>query len=112
MGFRYTLAALGCAAALAGCAEATKAVDDVARRSAKAAVAETLTTRFPAVPQAVVTPFTDCVIDNSSGSEIGQFAKAAVVGTDDTTVALITDVLGRPATQQCATKASLAALAG
>lgn len=112
MRLRYTLIALGCVAALAGCAEATKAVDDVARRSAKAAVSETLTTRFPAVPKAVVTPFTDCVIDNSSGSEIGQFAKAAVVGTDDTTVALITDILSRPATQQCAGKASLAALAG
>jgi hypothetical protein len=112
MGLRTTFAALGFVAALAGCTEATKAVDDVARRSAKEAVAETLTTRFPTVPKAVVTPFTDCIIDNSSGSEIGKFAKAAVVGADETTVALITDILGRSATQQCATKASLAALAG
>ena len=112
MGLRLSLATLGCVVALAGCDEATKAVDDVARRSAKVAVSEALVTRFPAVPKAVVTPFTDCVIDNSSGSEIGKLAKAAVVGTDDTTVALITEILGRPATQQCAAKASLAALAG
>jgi hypothetical protein len=112
MGVRITLATFGFIAALAGCTEATKAVDEVARRSAKAAVAETLATRFPLVPKAVVTPFTDCIIENSSGSEIGKFAKAAVVGADDTTVALITDILSRPATQQCAGKASLAALAG
>jgi hypothetical protein len=112
MGIRITFAAFGFVAALAGCSEATKTVDEVARRSAKAAVAETLVSRFPLVPKAVVTPFTDCIIDNSSGSEIFKFAKAAVVGTDETTVALITDVLGRPATQQCAPKASHAALAG
>lgn len=112
MGLRVTFAALGFVAALVGCTEATKVVDEVARRSAKAAVAETLTTRFPLVPKAVVTPLTDCIIDNASGIEIRQFAKAAVVGANDTTVALISDILGRPATQQCAGKASLAALAG
>ena len=112
MGMRITFAALGFVVALVGCTEATKAFDEVARRSAKAAVAETLTTRFPLVPKAEVTPFTDCIIDNASGIEIGQFAKAAVIGGDDTTVALISDILGRPATQQCAGKASLAALAG
>ena len=112
MGLRVTFAALGFVAALVGCTEATKAVDEVARRSAKAAVAETLTTRFPLVPKAVVTPLTDCIIDNASGIEIRQFAKAAVVGANDTTVALISDILGRPATQKCAGKASLAALAG
>jgi len=112
MGVRITCAALGFVTALAGCTEATKAVDEVARRSAKAAVAETLTTGFPLVPKAVVTPFTDCIIDNASGIEIGQFTKAAVVGGDDTTVALISDILGRPATQHCAGKSSLAALAG
>ena len=112
MGVRITSAALGIVAALAGCTEATKAVDEVVRRSAKAAVAETLTTRFPLVSKVAVTPFTDCIIDNASGIEIGQFAKAAVVGGDDTTVALISDILVRPETQQCAGKASLAALAG
>ncbi|QQP41799.1 SdhA [Caligus rogercresseyi] len=45
------------ALALAGCEQTTQAVDNVARKSAKAAVAETLATRFPAVPQKLVTPF-------------------------------------------------------
>ena len=112
MGLRITLTAVALVASLAGCEQANEAVNDVARQSAKAAISETLVTRFPAVPKAVVTPFTDCVIDNSSAGEIGQFAKAAVTGSDDTTVTLITEVLARPATQQCATKASLAALAG
>ena len=93
--------------ALGACAEATEAVDDVARRSAKAAVAETLTTRFPAVPQQAVTPFTDCVIDNATAREIGEFAKDAVIGVSETTVALVTSVLQRPETQTCVTRAGL-----
>ncbi|WP_415921469.1 hypothetical protein [Tateyamaria sp. SN6-1] len=92
------------------CAEATEAVDGVARRSAKAAVSETLTTRFPAVPKAAVTPFTDCVIDNATAREIGEFAKDAVIGVSETTVALVTQVLQRPETQQCVTRAGLALL--
>ncbi|WP_254684909.1 hypothetical protein [Tateyamaria omphalii] len=48
--------ALIAALTLTACAETTQAVDNVARRSAKAAVAETLVTRFPSVPQQAVTP--------------------------------------------------------
>jgi hypothetical protein len=98
--------------ALVGCESATQAVDDVARRSAKAAVAETLTTQFPSVPNKVVTPFSDCIIDNSNTSEIAKFAKAAVVGVDETTVTLVRTILSRPETTQCVTKAGVAALAG
>ncbi|MEM8653479.1 MAG: hypothetical protein AAGF36_01940 [Pseudomonadota bacterium] len=96
--------------ALTACEETTRAVDDVARRSAKAAVAETLVTRFPAVPEQAVTPFTDCVIDNASAREIGEFAKDAVIGVSETTAALVTSVLQRPETQQCITRAGLALL--
>lgn len=106
------LAAFGlCIVALAGCDEATKAVDGVARKSAKAAVSEALSTRFPFVPKAAVTPFSDCVIDNASGREIGEFAKDAVVGVDEATVVLVQTILERPATQQCVAKAGLAVLA-
>jgi hypothetical protein len=100
-----------CFLTLAGCETATKAVDDVARRSAKAAVSETLATRFPTVPKKFVTPFSDCVIDNATAREIGEFAKDAVVGVDETTVVLVRAVLERPETVQCVTKAGLAALA-
>ncbi|MBM1814980.1 hypothetical protein [Pseudosulfitobacter pseudonitzschiae] len=96
--------------ALAACAETTQAVDGVARRSAKAAVAETFATRFPMVPKAAVTPFSDCVIDNASAREIGEFAKDAVIGVSETTVALVRSVIERPETQSCITKAGLAAL--
>ncbi|MEX0369340.1 MAG: hypothetical protein AB3N09_01825 [Tateyamaria sp.] len=95
---------------LTACAETTQAVDNVARRSAKAAVAETLVTRFPSVPEQAVTPFTDCVIDNASAREIGEFAKDAVIGVSETTVALVTSVLQRPETQQCVTRAGLSLL--
>ena len=96
--------------AVTACAEATEAVDNVARRSAKAAVNETLVTRFPAVPKAAVTPFTDCIIDNSTAREIGEFAKDSVIGVSETTAALVTSVLQRPETQQCVAKAGLALL--
>lgn len=95
---------------LAACEETTQAVDNVARRSAKAAVAETLVTRFPAVPQQAVTPFTDCVIDNASAREIGEFAKDAVIGVSETTAALVRSVLERPQTQQCIVGAGLSVL--
>ena len=95
---------------LSACAETQQAVDDVARRGAKAAVNEALVTRFPAVPKAAVTPFTDCVIDNSTAREIGEFAKDAVIGVSETTVALIRQITRRPETQTCITKAGLAAL--
>ncbi|MEO0389448.1 MAG: hypothetical protein AAF218_00765 [Pseudomonadota bacterium] len=94
---------------LAACAQTQAAVDDIARRSAKAAVAETLTTRLPFVPQASVTPFTDCIIDNASAREIARFAQDAVTGVDDQTVALTQEVLARPATTQCIASTALAA---
>jgi hypothetical protein len=102
----FLIALLGVTA----CAETTKAVDDVARRGAKAAVQETLVTRFPAVPKSVVIPFSDCIIDNASAREIGEFAKDAVIGVDETTVVLVQNVQQRSETQQCIAKAGLAAL--
>ena len=92
------------------CAETTQAVDNVARRGAKAAVTETLATRFPAVPKELITPFTDCIIDNASAREIGEFAKDAVIGVSETTATLVRTVLERPETQQCIVRAGAAAL--
>lgn len=95
---------------LTACEETTQAVDNVARRSAKAAVSETIVTRFPAVPKQAVTPFTDCIIDNASAREIGEFAKDAVIGVSETTAALIRSVLERPETQSCVIERGVAAL--
>lgn len=96
--------------ALTACEETTRAVDDAARRSAKVAVNETIATRFPAVPKGALSPFTDCVIDNSNANEIGQFARDAVIGVSETTAVLVRTVLERPETQQCITRAGFAAL--
>ncbi|MEM6374021.1 MAG: hypothetical protein AAF727_14745 [Pseudomonadota bacterium] len=96
--------------ALTACDQASRAVDDAARRSAKLAVSETVLTRFPAVPKDLVTPFTDCVIDNASSREIGSFARDAVIGVTDQTATLVRTVIERPATQQCILRAGVSAL--
>ena len=96
--------------ALTACEQANQAVDDVARRGAKSAVTETLATRFPTVPKQLITPFTDCIIDNASAREIGEFAKDAVIGVSETTATLVRSVLERPETQQCVVRAGAAAL--
>lgn len=95
---------------LTACEETTRAVDDAARRSAKLAVSEAVVTRFPAVPKELITPFTDCVIDNASGSEIGAFARDAVLGVTDETANLVRTVLERPQTQSCVLRAGANAL--
>jgi len=86
---------------LAACSEVEQAVDNTARQGAKSVVTETLATRFPQVPKQLITPFTDCIIDNSSALEIRDFAKAAIVGVDDGTVETVRNVLSRPETVQC-----------
>ena len=96
------LAALICGALmLSACVEVQQAVDNTARQGAKGVVAETLATRFPQVPQPLITPFTDCVIDNSTAVEIREYARAAVVGVEETTVTTVRNVLARPETVQC-----------
>lgn len=90
--------------ALTACAPVQQAVDNTARQGAKGVVTETLATRFPQVPKELITPFTDCVIDNSTASEIREYAKAAVVGVDDGTADTIRTVLSRPETVQCLQK--------
>ncbi|NNE51038.1 MAG: hypothetical protein HKN30_01385 [Sulfitobacter sp.] len=83
------------------CAPVEQAVDQTARQAAKGVVTETLATRFPQVPKELITPFTDCIIDNSNASEIRTYARAAIVGVDDQTAATVRGVLARPETVQC-----------
>jgi hypothetical protein len=100
------IAVLGMILALTACAPVQQAVDNTARQGAKGVVTETLATRFPQVPKQLITPFTDCIIDNSSAVEIREYAKAAIVGVDDATVATIRGVLARPETVQCLQKSA------
>ena len=97
---------------VAGCAEFTQTSEDLTRRSAKATVSKVLATQLPdPVRTEAITPYTDCVIDNASGSEIRNFATDAVTGVDEATVALVTLVLERPETQRCIANVALAAVA-
>lgn len=96
--------------ALTGCEQTTQAADQLARSSAKIAVNETLATRIPGVPKRAVTPFTDCVIDNATAREIGEFAAAAVTGVTANTATQVRTVLVRPETQNCIFRAGQDAL--
>lgn len=91
-----------CAATLAtACTEVTQAVDGAAREGAKGVITQTIATRFPQVPKALITPFTDCIVDYATADEVREFVRAAAVGVDDTTVAAVRGILARPDTQTC-----------
>lgn len=95
------------AVALGACAEFEQAVDTTARQGAKGVVAETLATRFPQVPRELITPFTDCVIDNADAVEVREFARAAVVGVTDETAVIVKSILSRPGTVNCLSNAAV-----
>jgi len=99
--------ALVMAMGLSACNEASLRVDAIAREGAKGVVTETIATRFPQVPKQLITPFTDCIIDNADANEVRVFAKSAVIGVDDTTVATVRAILARPETVRCVSQNSL-----
>ncbi|MDX8351759.1 succinate dehydrogenase [Cognatiyoonia sp. IB215182] len=100
------LAVSGIALALAGCMQDLgPAGDTLARDAAKGVVNSVVQTRFPGVN---AEPYTDCIIDNASGSEILQIAEAAIVGTTQATTELVADIAARPETVRCAVNNSLA----
>ena len=86
---------------VAACAPVEQAVDRTARQAAKGVVTEVLATRFPQVPKQLITPFTDCIIDNSSAAEIRVYARSAIAGVDEETVTTVRGVLARPETVRC-----------
>lgn len=98
--------------ALTACTEASQRVDTIAREGTKSVVTETIATRFPQVPKQLITPFTDCIIDNADAVEVRTFAKSAVIGVDDTTVATVRAILARPGTQRCLTQSSVGTATG
>ena len=92
--------------ATSACAQATQQVDSIAREGTKGVITETLATRFPQVPKQLITPFTDCIVDNADAAQVRVFAKSAVIGVDDTTVATVRAVLSRPETVQCLSRSA------
>lgn len=93
---------------LPACAELQQSADATARTAARATVDEVLVTRFPGVDGDRVTPYTNCVIDNASASEIANLARSAVTGVNDATVSLVTGMIQRPEISACLLRAGLA----
>ncbi len=96
--------------ALSACTEIESAADKTGRKAATSAVAEVVAIHFPQVPKSLIETFTGCVIDNAQAVEIRELVKASLVGTDDDTVAVVRNVMSRPATQTCLRDRALTAL--
>ena len=88
---------VGAMVALAACD--TPIGTEVARASARSVVNDVVESRFPGVP---ITPVTDCIINNATGSEIVSIAQDAVVGQPSPeTVQLVLQIATRPDTVTC-----------
>lgn len=94
------LAALILPVALSACVAGEGMMQDTSRALARSAVKSAADQYFPGVD---VLPFTDCVINNATTSEILQLAKAASAGTAGATEALpvVRTIAARPETAQC-----------
>ena len=90
-----------CAVLLGGCVEVQTAVDSAARRSVQGVVIETLATRFPQVPKELITPFTECIIENATAVEVREFVRVSATGVEEATVTMVRDILARPQTRTC-----------
>ena len=86
---------------LTACTELETAADRTGRQAATSAVTQVIAINFPQVPKPLIEVFTRCVIDNAQAIEVRALASASIVGVDDTTVAVVRDIIARPATQSC-----------
>ncbi|KEJ89751.1 hypothetical protein [Sulfitobacter donghicola] len=96
--------------ALSACAEVQTAADKTGRKAATSAVTEVIAINFPQVPKPLIETFTGCIIDNAAAVEVRELAKASIVGVDDDTVAVVRNVMSRPATQTCLRDRALTSL--
>ncbi|WP_342076650.1 succinate dehydrogenase [Yoonia sp. SS1-5] len=90
--------------AVAACAEVSQQGDRLARDSAKAVTNDVLAAQFPGQD---VTPVTDCVIDNATGPEVIEIARAAVIGTTADTTRLVLGIAQRRETVACIAEKTL-----
>lgn len=91
----------GCTEFQSASAKVQTAADRTGRQAAASAVTEVIAINFPQVPKPLIEAFTGCVIENAQAVEVRELAKSSVVGVDDDTVAVVRNVLSRPATQTC-----------
>jgi hypothetical protein len=91
--------------AIAGCDAAQPLIDDTARKAAKGVITPIVAKKIPFANTEIVT---DCIIDNATGSEILDLAKAAVVGVTDTTAETVVKIASKPETAKCIANGTLA----
>ncbi|MEM1073541.1 MAG: hypothetical protein AAF665_11240 [Pseudomonadota bacterium] len=98
--------ALAVPLALASCTDIQNATDKAGRDAAKTIMPEALAIYFPQVPKELYTPFTNCVVDFATASEVQTLASDAVIGIDQATADTIRQILARPDTQNCLQQAA------
>ncbi len=92
--------ALSLTVVLSACVAGGAVVQDASRSLARSAVNAAAQQYFPGVD---VSPFTDCVIDNATTSEIVQLAQAASKGGGGAAeaVPVVRTIIARPEATQC-----------
>lgn len=93
------------AATVTACSQ--QAQDEVARETARSAIAPVIQNKFPGVP---VQPAVDCIIDNATAQQIRALAVDAVAGPTASTVETVTQIVSKPETLTCLTDVGLPAL--
>lgn len=100
--------ALAMALLVSACAE-TGMGDQLARDAARSVVKPIVGQYLPGPGAEAIT---DCVIDNATGSEILDLARAAATGPTDSTVQVVLDISRRPETIECISRDGLTAVLG
>ncbi len=78
--------------------------EQVARDAVKTVVNPIISSQFPGVPTDIVV---DCIIDNSSATEIVEIANSALLGSPSDSLYVILPIAQRPETIQCIAAKSL-----
>ncbi len=84
-----------------------QAQDQIAREAARSAITPVIAERFPGVP---LQPAVDCIIDNASAVQIRALAADAVVGPNENTAQIVSDIVSKPETLTCLAAEGLPAL--
>ncbi|NIY80506.1 succinate dehydrogenase [Celeribacter sp. HF31] len=95
--------------ALSGCIESSALVEDTTRSAAKSVVKTVINDKFPGVNADV---YVDCIMDNAEMDQLVSLAQAAVVGVDQSTVQIVTDIAREPETLRCIAQGALGVPSG
>lgn len=98
-------------AAVAGCTTGTmeemsiEAQEDAAKAVVIPIVMNTELPGGHTVPSSIATAMADCIIDHATGVELGALAAASVTGPTADTSYMVSNILSRPETTGCASRA-------